>query len=230
MTQQKVELTTARGVAVYPNLNGPSTKFDPDGVYECKLRYSADDEFVETFRQKAQAVIDAEFDRIVADLKKEGKAGAAAKITKAEPPITVEEDEETGEETGFVTIKGKKKASGISKKTQKPWKSKPDIFDARGVQIGGNDRRFDESKLPKIGGGSVMKMNIELFPYYIAKDKEVGCGVRLNGVQIIKLVSFGSRDASGYGFGAEEDGDAIDMSDDMEDDVDTGDGDDEDDI
>jgi hypothetical protein len=74
-----------------------------------------------------------------------------------------------------------------------------------------------------------MKMNVELRGYYIAKDKEVGCSVYLNGVQIIKLVSYGSRDASGYGFGAEEDGDAIDLAEDMEDNVDTAE-DEEDDI
>ncbi|TAE72955.1 MAG: hypothetical protein EAZ84_13670 [Verrucomicrobia bacterium] len=226
----KIELTTARGTAVYPSLNKPSTKFDADGVYECKLRFASDDAFVDTFRAKAQQAIDAKYDEVVAELVKAGKKGVADKITKANPPIAIEEDDATGEETGYVTIKAKKKASGISQKTGNPWRSKPDIFDARGVQIGGNDRKFDESKLPSIGGGSVMKMNVELRGYYIAKDKEVGCSVYLNGVQIIKLVSFGSRDASGYGFGAEEDGDAIDLAEDMADDVDTGGDDDEDDI
>jgi hypothetical protein len=218
MTQQKVEITTARGVAVYPQLNTPSTKFDSAGVFECRLRFDADDPFIDQFRAKAQEVIDAKYDEVVKQLKDDGKAAVAAKVTKLEPPVTVEEDPETGDETGFVTIKGKKTASGISKKTNKPWKSKPDIFDARGVQIGGNDRKFDKIKLPNIGGGSVLKMNIELFGYYTAKDKEVGCSIRLNGVQIIKLVAFGSRDASGYGFAAEEDGDAIDL-DEMEDDI-----------
>lgn len=225
----KIELTTARGTAVYPSLNKPSTKFDADGVYECKLRFASDDAFVDTFRAKAQQAIDAKYDEVVAELVKAGKKGVADKITKANPPIAIEEDDATGEETGYVTIKAKKKASGISQKTGNPWRSKPDIFDARGVQIGGNDRKFDESKLPSIGGGSVMKMNVELRGYYIAKDKEVGCSVYLNGVQIIKLVSYGSRDASGYGFGAEEDGDAIDLAEDMEDNVDTAE-DEEDDI
>ena len=200
MTQQKTELTTARGVAVFPQLNTPSTKFDAAGVYECRLRYAAEDPFIETFKGRAQKVIDAKYDEVVAQLKEDGKAAVAAKVTKLAPPVTVEEDQETGDETGFVTIKGKKTASGISKKTQKPWKSKPDIFDARGNQL---------KNPPAIGGGSEMKMNVELFGYYNAKDKQVGCSVRLNGVQVIKLVQYGGRDAGGYGFGAEEDGDDL---------------------
>jgi hypothetical protein len=200
MTQQKTELTTARGIAVFPQLNEPSTKFDSNGVYECRLRYAADDAFIDTFRERAQKVIDAKFNEVVKQLNDEGKAGVAAKVTKLPAPVAVEEDQATGDETGFVTIKAKKTASGISKKTGKPWKSKPDIFDARGNKL---------TNAPAIGGGSEMKMNVELFGYYNAKDKQVGCSVRLNGVQVIKLVQYGARDAGGYGFGAEEDGDDL---------------------
>lgn len=209
MALPKTELTTARGFAVFPQLNTPSTKFDAAGVYECKLRYEADDAFITLFRAKAEAVIDAKYDEVVQQLRDEKKGAVADKVTKLSAPVAVEEDQETGDESGFVTIKGKKTASGISKKTDKPWKSKPDIFDAKGTQIGGNDRRFENTTLPSIGGGSVIKMNVELFGYYNAKDKQVGCSVRLNGVQIIKLVSFGSRDAGGYGFTEEEDGDDL---------------------
>ncbi len=201
MTKKKVELTTSRGDAVYPQLNTPSTKFDSAGVFECRLRFASDDAFLETFREKAQAVIDEKYEEIVEGLRAEGKKAVADKVTKLDPPIIVEEDQETGEETGFVTIKAKKVASGISKKTNKPWESKPDIFDARGVKL---------NNPPLIGGGSVLKMQVELFGYYTANAKEVGCSIRLNGVQIIKLVQYGARDAAGYGFEAEEDGDAID--------------------
>lgn len=200
MTQQKTELTTARGIAVFPQLNEPSTKFDSNGVYECRLRYAADDAFIDTFRSRAQKVIDVKYDEITEQLKADGKAGLVAKIKKMDAPIKVEEDPETGDETGFVTIKAKKTASGIAKKTGKPWKSKPDIFDARGNKL---------TNAPAIGGGSEMKMNVELFGYYAPNTKEVGCSVRLNGVQVIKLVQYGARDAGGYGFGAEEDGDDL---------------------
>lgn len=198
--QSKTELTTARGIAVFPQLNTPSTRFDANGVFECRLRYAADDAFINTLREKAQKVIDAKFDEVVKQLNDEGKAGVAAKVTKLPAPVTVEEDQATGDETGFVTIKAKKTASGISKKTGKKWTSKPDIFDARGNLL---------KNPPAIGGGSEMKMNVELFGYYNAKDKQVGCSVRLNGVQVIKLVQYGARDAGGYGFGAEEDGDDL---------------------
>jgi hypothetical protein len=195
----KTELTTARGIAVWPSLNTPSTKFDSAGVYELKLRYEADDEFIGKFRERAQKVIDAKYDEVTSQLRADKKGAIADKVSKLPPPVTVEEDAETGDETGFVTIKGKKTASGVTK-AGKAWKSKPDIFDAKGNQL---------KNPPAIGGGSEMKMNVELFGYYNAKDKEVGCSVRLNGAQVIKLVQMGGRDAGGYGFGAEEDGDDL---------------------
>src|SRR3546814_13485107 len=90
-------------------------------------------------------------------------------------------------------------ATGVSKKTGKAWTRKPNIFDAKGNQL---------KNPPSIGGGSEMKLSVELFPYYAANDKTVGVSFRLEAAQIIKLVQFGARDAAGFGFG-EEDGDDL---------------------
>jgi hypothetical protein len=99
-------------------------------------------------------------------------------------------------------IKAKMKASGVYKsgpKTGQRWERKPNIYDAKGNAL---------KNPPKIGGGSIVKMNIELNPYYAASDGKVGTSFRLNAVQVIELVEFGGKSASGFGFG-EEDGDDL---------------------
>ena len=212
--------TTSRGTAVgFVTLNNPDTKFDKDGKFSVALAFDADDDVLQQIEAKAQELAEEKLEEVKAELIEKNKKAVANKITIVSL-IKDEEDEETGEETGRRIIKASMKHSGISQKTNKSWKRWPDYFNAAGKQL---------KNPPGIGSGSEMKMNIELYPYYAANDKTVGCTFRLNGVQLLKLVSFGKRDASAYGFGA-EDGDEIEDQDmpDQTDDADT-DSDDEDD-
>jgi hypothetical protein len=204
----KKSFTTSRGTAVgWVSLNTPDTKFDKDGKFSVALAFAEDDATLQQIEEAAEALTNAKLEEVKAEitekLTKANKKGLIAKTLDAITTISLiksEEDEETGEETGRKIIKAAMKHSGISQKTGKPWKRYPDYFNAKGLQL---------KNPPAIGSGSELKMNIELVPYYAANDKTVGCTFRLNGVQIIKLVSFGARDASAYGFGAEEDGDEI---------------------
>lgn len=197
---QKHTFTTSRGVAVgWVTLNTPDTKFDKDGKFSLALAFDADDEQLQRIEAKATELAEAKLAEVKEELESKGKKAVANKLQLVSL-IKVEEDEETGEETGRKIIKASMKHSGVSQKTGKPWKRYPDYFSASGKQL---------KNPPQIGSGSEMKMNIELVPYYAANDKTVGCTFRLNGVQIIKLVTFGARDASAYGFGAEADGDEI---------------------
>lgn len=191
------KVTTPRGVAIWPRLNEPDTKYDSAGVYEAKIAIDANDPGLAKMQAQVEAIIDEKFAEVVKELTDAGKAGLAKKITKVSP-FKPEEDADTGEETGRIIIKGKMKASGISKKTNKPWKRRPNIFNGQGALI---------QNPPKIGGGSILKLNVELSPYYAANDKTVGVSFRLEAVQVIKLVSFGAADAASCGFGAEDDGD-----------------------
>lgn len=187
---------TPEGVFIWPRLNQPDTKYVSEGVYEVKLAFEGDVD-LSTLKAGVQKQLDAKFDEIVGKLNEEGKGGLAKKVTKRDIDdiFKPEEDEATGDETGRTIIKAKMKASGIRKKDGKPWSRKPDIFDARGNKI---------KSPPAIGGGTVGKLSVELAPYYAANDKQVGVSLRLNGVQIIKLVSFGERNAAEHGFGEEE--------------------------
>lgn len=200
--------TTSRGTAVgFVTLNTPDTKFDKDGKFSVALAFDADDAVLQQIEAKAAELAEAKLEEITAEitdkLTKSGKKGLIAKTVEQLSVISLikaEEDEETGEETGRKIIKASMKHSGISQKTGKKWTRYPDYFNAKGVQL---------KNPPSIGSGSEMKMSVELFPYYAANDKTVGVTFRLNGVQLIKLVSYGARDAGSYGFGAEEDGDEI---------------------
>lgn len=211
--------TTSRGTAVgFVTLNNPDTKFDKDGRFSVALAFPDDDDMLEEIEAEATRLAEEKLAEVKEELEDKGKKAVAKKL-KLVNLIRVEEDEETGEETGRKIIKAAMKHSGISKKTGKKWTRYPDYFNAAGKQL---------KNPPGIGAGSELKMNIELYPYYAANDKTVGCTFRLNGVQILKLVSFGQRDAGSYGFGA-EDGDDIEDQE-MEDQTDgTEDGDDDED-
>lgn len=217
----KKSFTTSRGTAVgWVSLNTPDTKFDKDGKFSVALAFDEDDATLQQIEEAAEALTNAKLEEVKAEItEKLTKANKKGLIEKTVSALTVksliksEEDEETGEETGRKIIKAAMKHSGISQKTGKPWKRYPDYFNAKGLQL---------KNPPAIGSGSELKMNIELVPYYAANDKTVGCTFRLNGVQIIKLVSFGARDASAYGFGAEEGDDIEDRPfEDQSDDADT---------
>ena len=203
-------ITSPKGTALWTSLNKPDVRYKAEGVYEVKLAFDAEDEAVQKMVARLEALRDEKVDEIVAELEADGKAGLAKKIKKV-AVFEIEEDAETGEETGRLIKKFKMTASGISKKTGKPWKRSPKIFNAKGREL---------PKAPSIGSGSVLKISFDPFPYYSPKDKEVGLSARLEAVQVIELVSFGERDASGYGFGEEEGYDGV-----PEDETDSGFGD-----
>lgn len=178
---KKELMMSPRGVAVYPHLNAPDVKFKAEGKLHTKLRCTADDAapLVEKLKEMQQKA----FAEAKADPKNKGK-----KVKLADLPFAV--DDETGE----VTFTFSTQASGISKKTGEPWVRKLAVYDAAGVAL---------KPIPKVGGGSVLKVSFEPGAFYTAL---VGAGVtlRLEAVQIIKLEEWGDRSASSYGFEKEE--------------------------
>lgn len=107
---------------------------------------------------------------------------AKGKEIKKAPPPYMEELNEAGEPTGNVILKFKSKAA-----------YKPAIFDSKGMPM-------PESN---IWGGSVIKVNGTIAPYYTSL---IGAGValRLRAVQVIEYVQ-GNSSANRFGF-EEEDG------------------------
>lgn len=192
-----VLITTPKGIANWPRLNAPDTKYDKDGKYTCKLILDGNDPAVQAFVARLEKMRDDFFDAEVARLKSEKKAGLAAELGK-DPVVKVERDQETGEETGRLILSASLKASG-TRDNGEVWTQSPDIFDARGTQL---------KNPPLIYGGTELKLSIEFDAFIKQDSKKAALSAKLKAAQIIKLVTAGGRDFSGYGFQA-EDGDEI---------------------
>lgn len=197
------EFTTPRGTFRLPQLSEPdfgNEKFPkPDGEYSVLVTYSAADPATKAFLAKLQPVYDA----AMADAEKEfaklpvGTRKKLGAVTRNDM-FRTEYDPETEDPTGEITFKFAMPAGGVVKqgpRKGKKWSAKPDIFDAKGRPM---------LKVPAIWGGTEGKVAFEASPYFIPGTGAAGLKLRLNGVQIIELVSQGSRSASSYGFGEEE--------------------------
>lgn len=198
--QKLPRLTTPVGVARFPRLNKPDTKFVKVGEYSTKLVLDPDtitdiiatinelrDEKLEAVKaQLTQAIKDAK------TLKAKNKAELAlSSLTVNENAIPDVNDDD--EETGLVVLNFKMKAKVET--TTKTWEQKPIIFDAKGKKL---------DNPPAVWGGSKLKVNFEAVPYYMGEQNAVGVTLRMRGVQIIELVSGNGGNAESMGFGVEE--------------------------
>lgn len=193
-TTPTLNIITPLGVAIYPRLNQPDTKFNAAGVYDCRLRLDPEDAEVAELVKKLTKLRDTFHKQVVEELTKKNKKATIKKLKLRDvgtPDVNGDE-----EETGLIVLKGKTVASGTYS-DGKAWTRKPTIFDAKGHKL---------TKPPLIYGGSDLKMACLARPYLMKTTFEIGVTLYLNAVQIIKLVSGGGpQDAAGYGF-AEEDG------------------------
>ena len=167
-----------KGIASYPYLTKPDTKFNPDGEYKVSLIVSGGD------ASKAIAFLTEQHKAAVAKAQKEN---AGKRVKESELPFIENDD-------GTVTFKFKLKAKVTPKKGDQ-FEQKPALFDAKGKPLNGE---------PKVGGGSVIKVSYEVVPYYTA-IAGAGVSLRLKAVQIIELKEYsGGGDAESYGFCEEE--------------------------
>jgi hypothetical protein len=173
-------ITTPKGTAVYPHLHAPDTRFKQEGVYSTKIRIAAGDE-ADTLQEKLdEAAANAV---VVAKKENPGK-----KIKPADLPYSRDED------TNDLILNIKMTASGVSKKTGKPWSMTPKLFDAKGKPL---------PKGTQVGGGSTIRVAFQPAPFWTAL---VGAGItlRLEAVQVVELKTWGDKPADSFGFGAEE--------------------------
>jgi hypothetical protein len=191
-------IKTPRGIAIWPKLNEPDFKFKDTGEFHTKLAFEADDPEVVAFIAKLEEARDAEFDAQYNRLVEEKKLAVAKKLTKVEV-ATPEVDDETGDETGRLILRVKMNHRVKSKKSGEDLELRPKYFNAKTERL---------ENPPRIGGGSLLRAFVIINPYLRDTDKTVGVSLRLDAVQIIKLVTSGGRSAAEYGM-EEEDGDDI---------------------
>lgn len=198
------KFTSPKGTFRYPKLIEPdygNEKFPkPDGEYKVDLILSAEEakpliDKLQPLHDQAMQDAQVEFDKLPVKTRKEfEKKGVTGPV--ANSFFSEIYDEETEEPTGDVYFRVKMKASGKNKKTNKVWKRKPALFDAKGKPM---------VNPPDIWGGTIGKVSFEVIPYFIAGTAAVGVRLSLSAAQIIKLRSGGGGNAESYGFGDEDD-------------------------
>ncbi|WP_266156751.1 hypothetical protein [Dyella silvatica] len=194
-------LNTPRGVAVFPALNVPDTKFKPEGEYTARLAFDPNAADVQALVTELERRRDLAWDEHLQTLDA-GKRKQFEKVYSKAPVFTEEVDKE-GDETGRITINFKMKASGTNKKTGKPWTQRPTILDARGAKM---------ANPPDIFGGSVLRIGFETSDGPVPSAKKFYISCRLLAVKVLELVSRGGYSADALGLGDEEEGYEADES------------------
>lgn len=175
------QIINVRGIARYPWLNKPDTKFQPEGVFKVDLEIDATVaapiiELCERLQNEAAKQYQIE------------KKGKKAKL--ADLPIQPQIDRETGEETGNFILRTKMKASGVTAKGKK-WQRVVPIFDASGKPAS-----------IEIYGGSDIIVGVQARGWCNPKG-ECSATFYLEGVQVIRPAGgSGGASASALGFGA----------------------------
>lgn len=140
--------TTNKGVAYYPYISAPDTKFDESGHYKVNLCLS---------KEEAKPAIELINSHILAGIKALKEAKPNKQVKQAPLPYHDELDDETGEPTGNVIMKFKSKAA-----------YKPAVFDAKGnmmakhniyggsiIKVSGSAAFYDS---PSIGAGVTLRL------------------------------------------------------------------------
>ena len=187
-----VKGTTPIGIAVYPKLTEPDYKWKTEGEYGLKIRLSETDAL--PIIELMEKLVDAEYTKAEAACKNKLEK---SKLKRVEDLPCKEELDEDATPTGYYLLNAKMKASGVSKKTGKTWKRTPALFDSVG-------RPITNTGTLQIWSGSEVRVAYTLEAFSTALG--IGCSCRLEAVQIIKLVSGSQKDATGYGFDAEDSG------------------------
>lgn len=183
-TKQKKELVTFPvGVARYPHLNTPDTKYVPQGELKVDVVYDSLSE-IEPEVAKLERILSAFAEQ----------EGVSADNIN---PVYIELD------NGKFAIRFKQKAFEYKGEVVLP---RPRFHDARGQYMGDKD-------LPIVGGGSRLSVAAEVWPYVSQETlrqggkritiKTAGLTLKPKAVQIVELATFGGADAD-YGFGAHE--------------------------
>ena len=169
-------LTTPAGVAFYPHVVTPNTKFDENGVFDCKLHVSEGD--YNSFELKVNDIVNAAYE---AECAKQGKKKLKVFEKK---PLRVNDD-------GDFEIYAKQKHKILTSKGETLVFSVA-LYDSTGQKI---------SDEPKIGSGSRLRLGVEVAPYY---TDMIGFGytLRLKAVQLLDLKEYSGK----FGFTSEEDG------------------------
>lgn len=166
------------GIAKYPWVNSPDTKFNADGVFKNDLIVGAED--AQKFKGEIDAAVDAAFEEGTKDL-----SPAEQKKWSRFYPYEVEENDD-GTPTGRVIFKFRQNATLRVEGEEK--KIHIAIFDSK-----------DQPTAAKVRGGSTIRHSYKLRPIKMATSKQWGVRLDFLKVQILKLAEFGGDGSGGFG-------------------------------
>jgi len=181
--------TTPKGVAKFPYIQQPDTKFDADGVFTTKLVLNGSDPKAVEFIERITKATDEHVAKVKAEDPKKSKWGTSY-------PFTQEQNDE-GQDTGNWIVKASQ-AAKVTTKDEKVLTFSVAVFDANAKPV---------DPVPAIYGGSEIKMSGDMVPFAMGSTKQIGISLRLRAVQILKLVTGRNADASDFGFEGDPDGD-----------------------
>jgi len=174
------KIVTPIGIAVFPKLNVPDTKYKAEGEFTTKLRLSG---------AEAAGLKKTILDFYEVAYEVECRDKDVKKLKRADPPFkqAVTRDGEDIEDTFDFNFK--RKASGTSK-AGVPWKAVISLIDAKKNPI-----------KAEIWGGSKIRVSATMSPWY-SDGFGFGIKLELRGVQVTDLVTRGgalSAEALGFG-------------------------------
>jgi hypothetical protein len=169
-------ITTPQGIAKYPYVNEPNTRFNPMGEYTCQLVIP--EETALKFKEQLDKIYEDEYKR---------ECLLKNKKLKKAPNFPLAQDED-----GDWVLRSKQPAK-VESKAGKVYEFSVKIFDAQGKLCDA-----------KVGSGSSVKLAIEPRAWF-TPALGFGITLNLKAVQVIELVEYGGGGgASSFGFAAEE--------------------------
>ncbi len=193
---------TPVGVARYPHLNSPDTRFDDPGIYKCDIILPVEDGAVQELITYLTGIRDKRFKAEKEDAKK-GK-----KFVKAD--IFELEIDDAGDETGNLILKTKLNSVGKDK-SGKTWTNEPRLFDSEGNPIPSETQIWSGTRLIIAGTVNPYAMTNTVIVEKKGKQTKkkitsVGVSLKCKGVQVLELVTGGDATAESFGFGTHSDG------------------------
>ena len=165
MATQRTTFTSPKGIAMWPWLNTPDTKFNPDGEYKVNLRIPTEE--AEPLMGQIRGWLE---EYKVDQIKKDPKLSRFGISYPYE-----EEIDDQGNLTGFTIFKFKQKAK-IQTRDGSVLSMKVALFDAK-----------RNPTTVRVGGGSVLKVHALALPYAMNSTKLFGMSLKPMSVQIINL-------------------------------------------
>ena len=153
-------IATPVGKAVWPKLVTPDTRFNPEGVYSCKLHVSED-----AFKAVIQPMYDAEYNRYCI-------AKGKDKLKKAAEPVKITEE-------GDYEISAKQAARSTSKSGE-TYEFTVALYDSDVKPI---------TDKPNIGNGSKVKLSVQPY-FWHTPTLGFGYSLKLKAAQIIELIEY----------------------------------------